>query len=209
MVVSYREIMGICGSTDDVAEHALPGKYSAGPPVSLSINEKHLEIYDSLNDPNKVGDGVDVDGVVIDVGEEAADTGLDVNDGAASDGEGVAADGSNEEGGDAVPNPECKSIEGQLKKKSPGLMGGWQIRFCVLQANSILSYYGAEIDFKSNREAKGTINLADIAPSARNDLIDDEEEPTLFLPIAERVYEFQGEDASITQLWHATIMSHF
>jgi len=70
-----------------------------------------------------------------------------------------------------------------------------------------------EIDFKSNREAKGSLIITEIAEAARNRLLSEEDTddsiPILLIPIGDRVYEFQGEDESITLLWHETILSHF
>jgi len=132
--------MGVCGSSEDVDEKAQPPKFNGGPPVMLTINEKHLEMYDSLNTPVDKDELV-VDDIGVDFSESGAPVSTEVGEPEANP---DITEGNGEENGDSNNvTPECKYIEGYLKKKSPGILGGWQIRFCVLQNNSILSYYGA------------------------------------------------------------------
>lgn len=141
----------MCGSREDVTEQGLPGMFNGGAPVSLSISAKQLELYDNLNTP------VDKDEIELVIDDIICDNPVpkivELKDANAEDGTGNAIvdeenvkeceDGESVTVADTGTVPECRHIEGHLKKKSPGIMGGWQIRFCVLQSNSILSYYGA------------------------------------------------------------------
>lgn len=43
----------------------------------------------------------------------------------------------------AIDNGMKQTMEGNMKKKSPSMLAGWQMRYCVLHENSIFSYYGS------------------------------------------------------------------
>ena len=46
---------------------------------------------------------------------------------------------------------ECRqTMEGNMKKKSPSMIAGWQMRYCVLHENSIFSYYGSVSEYIVN-----------------------------------------------------------
>jgi hypothetical protein len=142
--------MGICGSSEDVDDGSSPRAFNGGPPVSLSISQKQLDLYDSLNTPvGKEDDGVEVADIGIDMSADARAEAVEaefVTPDVAEAGEPIHEEPIKSAGEEEVAEasvPECKYIEGHLKKKSPGLLGGWQIRFCVLQNDSNLSYYGA------------------------------------------------------------------
>ena len=96
------------------------------------------------------------------------------------------------------------SKEGNLKKKSPKLMGGWQQRYFVLRGPGEMTYYDNETDYNAGKIANGTINICDIAPTNGVDLVNEDQ---MKITAGGRVYELKATSRADAASWIDAINS--
>lgn len=92
-------------------------------------------------------------------------------------------------------------MRGNLKKKSTGMLGGWQSRYFALHEDGRLLYYANEIDFQTNYIPKGKIilehRLAEVVLTGGS---------SFFINIVgRRKYEFQAENDGESKVWFDAI----
>lgn len=95
------------------------------------------------------------------------------------------------------------SFQAVLEKKKPGMMGGYQSRFCVLDSNSLFCYYTSEAEKKAGKAPNGNFSICDV--NNVGSILDGSK---LMLGIGERVYEFECGNEKLAKQWSDVILQH-